>query len=56
MRALPHAAAARCWHPRPHRRCWPSRPDLGERWPFSLGGDGGRRSPEHVRDLWVPAL
>src|SRR5262245_29128472 len=22
--------------PRPHRRCWPSRPDLGERWPARL--------------------
>jgi hypothetical protein len=21
---------------RPHRRCWPSRPDLGERWPSRL--------------------
>jgi hypothetical protein len=21
---------------RPHRRCWPSRPDLGERWPARL--------------------
>jgi hypothetical protein len=22
--------------PRPHRRCWTSRPDLGERWPYRL--------------------
>ena len=22
--------------PRPHRRCWPARPDLGERWPSRL--------------------
>src|SRR5215470_17584954 len=46
------AVCPRC--PRPHRRCWPS-------WPravaFSAGGDGGRRSPEHlamaVRNLWL---
>src|SRR5262249_34941199 len=33
--------------PRPHRRCWPSRPDLGG---LSAGGDGGGRSPEFSTD------
>jgi hypothetical protein len=25
-----------CAYPRSHRRCWPARPDLGERWPSRL--------------------
>jgi len=31
-----HSGFCSCGCPRPHRRCWPSRPDLSERWPSRL--------------------
>src|SRR5262245_26730433 len=42
--------------PRPHRRCWPSRPDLGERWPSRLVATAEEDRLRHLAQLALSNL